>query len=329
MIVVKYTVYGDLMEQMIARKNALPSFAFAMSVSSLLAIGGSPLTLSPTQLVVRVTLAIAAYLGFLQLYCRIRDSARIGLATVYTLGIALAIPAFVVIVNSPEWFGPNSVTVRDYETPVGGYERAYLSDGSLMQVNTASRVHVRYSSNRREICLQRGEALFTVIHMQNRPFVVQGNNLVASAVGTVFSVRLYDDGPVEVLVEQGRVEISAQGGASSPTTLEPGERAILEGDAFQLRDIGINEVERHLRWTEGELRFNSTTLEEAIREFNRYSRDQIVIDGSPDPQVTVGGAFRASDPESFLAVLQRMYPVIRVAKTVDSDERVVFHVTER
>src|SRR5579862_7828445 len=115
----KHTVYGDLMEQMIARKNALPSFAFAMGVSSLLATGGSPLTLSPTQLAVRVILATAAYLGFLKLYCRIRDSARIRLATVYALGVALVIPALVVIVNSPEWFGPNSVTVRDYETPVG------------------------------------------------------------------------------------------------------------------------------------------------------------------------------------------------------------------
>ena len=120
----KHTVYGDLMEQMIARKNALPSFAFAMGVSSLLAIGGSPLTLSPLQLVVRVTLAIAAYVGFLKLYCRIRDSARIRLATAYALGIALVMPVCVLVVISSEWFGPNSVMVRDYETPVGGYEKA-------------------------------------------------------------------------------------------------------------------------------------------------------------------------------------------------------------
>lgn len=325
----KYTVYGDLMEQMIARKNVLPSFAFAMGVSSLLAIGGSPLTLSHTQLVVRVTLAIAAYLGLLKLYCRIRDSTRIRLATVYALGVALVIPACVVLVNTPEWFGPNSVTVRDYETPVGGYEKAYLADGSLMQLNTASRVHVRYSSKRREIVLQRGEALFSVIHMQYRPFVVRANNLVASDVGTVFSVRLCDDGPVEVLVKEGRVEISAQGGASSSTILAPGGRAILDGGAFKLQEIGINEVERHLRWTDGELVFESTTLEAAIREFNRYNRNQIVIDGSPEPQVTVGGAFRASDPEAFLALLRRMYPMLQVTKTVDSDEHVVFHVTER
>ena len=325
----KYTVYGELIERMIARKNALPSFAFALGVSSLLAIGGSPLTLSPTGLIVRVTLAIAAYLGFLKLYWRIRDSARIRLATLYALGIALVIPACVVIVNSPKWFGPGSVTVRDYETPVGGYEKAYLSDGSLMQLNTASRVQVRYSSDRREILLEQGEAIFSVMHMQNRPFVVRADNLVAAAVGTVFSVRLYGNGPVEVLVEEGRVAISARGGASWSTILTPGSRAILEGEALHMREIGIDEVEGQLLWAKGELQFKSTTLEAAIREFNRYNRHQIVIDGSPAPQVMIGGVFGTSDPEAFLASLQRMHPTLQVVKTVDSDGHVVFHVTER
>jgi transmembrane sensor len=59
-----------------------------------------------------------------------------------------------------------------------------------------------------------------------------------------------------------------------------------------------------MAWTQGRLWFDRVTLSEAVTEFNRYNRRQLVIDDPAIENLHIGGAFDATDLDSFVAALQ-------------------------
>ena len=92
-------------------------------------------------------------------------------------------------------------------TAIGEVRKLDLPDGSVVRVNTDSRVEFAYSVAERRVRLQRGEAHFTVVKAPSRPFFVEAAGVVVRAVGTAFNVRLRAD-VVEVLVTEGRVGVA-------------------------------------------------------------------------------------------------------------------------
>ena len=56
-------------------------------------------------------------------------------------------------------------------------------------VNSASRLRVAFTRDRRDIDLAQGEAWFEVARNRNRPFTVHAGPVRVQAVGTAFDVR--------------------------------------------------------------------------------------------------------------------------------------------
>ncbi len=108
----------------------------------------------------------------------------------------------------------------ELETPVGGYLEQSLADGSVVKLNTDSRIRIAFNDKQRHIFLRRGEVFFQVAHNPDRPFVVHANGKIIRAVGTAFAVRLdttwKESADLEVTVTEGRVELRAQ----SPTVTQ-------------------------------------------------------------------------------------------------------------
>ena len=96
---------------------------------------------------------------------------------------------------------------QTYITAIGEQRRITLADNSIVQLNTNSAVVVSYTDSERGIQLQKGEAHFTVSHNPHRPFLVRAGNGLVRAVGTAFSVRLYERS-VDVIVTEGRVALN-------------------------------------------------------------------------------------------------------------------------
>jgi transmembrane sensor len=222
-------------------------------------------------------------------------------------------------------FGWNS-----YETDVGGREQIVLADGSTVELNTDSELRARITRARRDIVLIRGEALFHVAHDTARPFYVTAGNTVVRAVGTAFSVRIRDSEHVDVLVAEGRVAVGVPNSPEQPTlpptasALSAGESATVVRGALSVKHLQADDVNRKLAWTAGHLSFRGETLTEAVQEFNRYSRRRLAI---ADPSITllqVGGTFQATDPESFVAALERSFGVTALPmRPEDSEIRLV------
>jgi transmembrane sensor len=93
-----------------------------------------------------------------------------------------------------------------YSTEVGEQRSLTLADGSTVELNSRSRIRVRYTQQTRHIDLLEGQALFHVAKSTSRPFIVQSQNAQVRAVGTQFDVYRKDSGTVVTVVE-GRVAV--------------------------------------------------------------------------------------------------------------------------
>jgi len=224
-----------------------------------------------------------------------------------------------------------------YATEYGVLTRIVLADGSVVHLNTNSVMRTRLSPNHREVVLERGEALFKVAHDATRPFDVQAAGTIVRAVGTEFSVRLREPNQktagqqsqkdVEVFVKEGRVAIDppkqqlerAAALPPSVSMLSAGETVTISASRVSVEKVAETDVDKKLSWTEGRLWFERQRLADVVAEFNRYNRRQMVIADPAIADLRVGGGFEATDPESFVAALERTFGIRAFPSAEDPD----------
>ena len=189
-----------------------------------------------------------------------------------------------------------------YATKRGEMRVVPLSDGSVISLNTESRIRVVFSAAQRLIHLDAGEALFDVAKDKARPFVVQAGDTVVSAVGTSFIVQKLVGSPVQVLVREGLVDVREA--TAAPVRLGANMRATAVEETGPLKPILAvavqpTEVDRVLAWREGRIAFEGETLAQAVVELQRYSDTRIVIDDPSIAKEEITGLFQANDPVGF------------------------------
>lgn len=187
-------------------------------------------------------------------------------------------------------------------TGLGEVRLVTLDDGSTVMLNTQSSMRVRYSDTLRRIELLYGEAYFTVVPDQRRPFVVDLPGKPLRAARGTFRVRRLEGKPVDILVDQGGVSLGDAGTAGA-VFLRANTRIELPGTAsapFPVPEtISTDHVARALAWREGKIAFEGERLDTAAAEFARYSKTRIEIRDPALAGEPVTGLFAASDPVGF------------------------------
>jgi transmembrane sensor len=198
---------------------------------------------------------------------------------------------------------------RRYSTPPGRVSSISLRDGSRVTLNTDTGIRATISRRERSVQLERGEAFFEVAKDLGRTFVVGVGNKRVIAVGTKFSVRR-DTGSVQVVVTEGRVWIETNGGAPELTQLlRAGSVARTNDSGTQVETRSLPEAGDYIAWIHGVLVFHDATLADAAREFNRYNRRTIVIGDPSVGEFRIAGAFRWSNVDGFVRLLEQGYPI--------------------
>lgn len=218
-----------------------------------------------------------------------------------------------------------------FATAVGQQRRVTLADGSQITLNTNTLLTVSLTPARRLIELRRGEAHFEVTHEAARPFLVHAGDTLIRDLGTQFEVRMHPDHDVDVLVNEGRVEVEGAGAAAASAvgragsggegapagwvrSLTAGEQLRVAGPHLQLMTVSPQQVDDELAWREGALVFAGEPLSQAIPEVERYTRARIVLSGPAVGSLRVSGRFRTNDVAGFFQALQEALPV-RVTRT--------------
>jgi transmembrane sensor len=244
-------------------------------------------------------------------------------------GLALAAAALVAAVvaglqlrDRPSLDVPPAGAIALYETDVGAQERIDLTDGSVITLNTGSRVEVRYASAERGIRLVEGEAFFDVAADPGRPFRVYAGEGVAAAVGTAFSVRLQDDG-IELVVSEGTVSFAAAAQAAQPVAyVAAGQTASFRDRVNIIETIEAQEVDRKLSWTAGRLVFAGEPLSQVVADISRYTSVNISFANEDVANLPVGGYFDVGEVDRLLEALETSF-ALRVERVDDRNVRIL------
>ncbi|MEO8809593.1 MAG: FecR domain-containing protein [Rhodanobacter sp.] len=246
------------------------------------------------------------------------ESPRRTLFLYCTAGFAALVLALLAV----GWRHLSAVEQTSYRTAIGDLQDIALPDGSVITLNSDSRILVTLSRDERHIDLQQGEAFFTVAKDANRPFVVSAGDRRAIAVGTRYDVRR-DASDLRVVVTQGVVKLESDNGPEGrkqPTTLLPaGSTALATATGVAVSSGPLRHAEELLSWRSGFLSFHDTPLVTAVAEFNRYNRRRIVIGDASIESLRVGGHFRWSNADSFVRLLELGFPV----RAVHHDDTIV------
>lgn len=209
-------------------------------------------------------------------------------------------------------------------TAVGQLRHATLADGSRVTLNTNTLLAVQFTPQRRDIFLRRGEAHFDVVHDASRPFLVHAGDTVIRDVGTQFEVRMHTDRDIDVLVNEGLVEVLGAPAAAGPSgpmseahagnsgwarALSAGEQLHVAGPHLQLTAVSAKQLADDLAWRDGALVFEGEPLSQALAEVGRYTRTRIVLAGPTVASLRISGRFRIDDVPGFFQALQAALPV--------------------
>lgn len=236
------------------------------------------------------------------------DNSRLRVTRKLAVAVSFASAAAAVLVLSL-MFWPET-----YTTGIGEQRSLVLADGSTVELNSRSRIRIRFSSEQRGVELIEGQALFKVAKDHARPFVVDSGGTHVRAVGTQFDVYRKRHGTIVTVVE-GRVAVLAERDDGSMTFTEPetgtlgpgllvsaGEQAAVnESSAQRLPNPNIDSA---TAWRQRELVFDTASLFDVAEEFNRYNTRRLVIDKDDNYNFHISGVFSSTDPSSLIRFLQ-------------------------
>lgn len=163
---------------------------------------------------------------------------------------------------------------RVIETDAGETRIVTVDDGSKIALGGDSAIRLD-SSNPRLVTLERGQALFTITHDEQRPFEVTVGTDRLLDVGTVFDVRL-DDAQMSVAVSEGAVRFNP---TMQKVNVTPGHilTSPLGASTYRLATIPRDQVGE---WLQGRLTFNDQPLSAIAADLTRATGKQ--FDVAPD-----------------------------------------------
>ncbi len=192
----------------------------------------------------------------------------------------------------------------DYRTAAGEQRSVALADGSVILLDSDTSVSVDYSAKARRITLHEGEAYFTVVSDEDRPFSVDGGVGSVRVLGTAFSVRR-DGGATRVVVTENSVRVS--GPLGGVKELSPEQAVLVTGGGVgAVKTVDTNSI---LAWRRGRLVFEDRSLVDVLDELDRYHPGVIVSVGSGLADVTVTGSFSTDKADAALETIARTLPV--------------------
>jgi transmembrane sensor len=211
--------------------------------------------------------------------------------------VAAATVATIVIVS------PLRINTQMYETAIGGRETITLADGSTVELNADTRIRVRYAKDRRQVLLERGEALFNVRADAARSFTVETTLGAVRVRGTSFVVRITQD-EMRATVVRGVVEGVPSATQGAPLLIEANQEFRVAADAARRVDLSEQTVERRLAWRDGMLAFDGETLREAVAEVERQTGVHFTFADPALADLRVGGYISATDVDAFVRLLE-------------------------
>jgi ferric-dicitrate binding protein FerR (iron transport regulator) len=187
----------------------------------------------------------------------------------------------------------SDIVYNTMTTPKGRQFQVTLPDGTRVWLNAASslRYPTAFTGKERKVMVT-GEAYFEVVRDATHPFLVQVNpTTTVEVLGTHFNINAYsDEASISTTLLEGSVRIHS---GNEKAVLEPGQQAQVgeqtqvgqspgTGSSVSIKIIAKANLEKVMAWKNGVFDFQDATLEEVMRQLQRwYDIDVVYEKGIP------------------------------------------------
>lgn len=154
-------------------------------------------------------------------------------------------------------------------TPKGGQYQVVLSDGTKVWLNAASslRFPTAFTGNERRVEMT-GEVYFEVAKNPKMPFKVVTQGQEVEVLGTHFNVMAFQNEKViKTTLLEGSVKVSNN---EKTTILQPGQQSKVGINSNIFRTVNDVNIEEELAWKNGYFQFNDASLEQVMRQIERW-----------------------------------------------------------
>ena len=173
-----------------------------------------------------------------------------------------------------QWITPSTQTLAVVSDTVTVQDT--LPDGSTAFLNKKSELTYQYNPREktRKVVL-RGEAYFSVKHEEEKPFVIEADEILVRDIGTEFNLKAYPDkDTIEIIVTSGEVQFYTL--LDSGLNLQAGEKAIYSKRNKQFYRIEKPDTNA-LAYKTKVFSFNNTDLRTVINLLNDVYNSKIKL----------------------------------------------------
>ena len=163
--------------------------------------------------------------------------------------------------------------------PRSGQHQVNFPDGSIAWLNadTKLRVPENFENSDRMVELISGEADFHVAHNVKKPFTVIARGQITKDIGTEFNINAYPDEPaIKTTLLEGNIRVNKN---KQFVILKPGQQTIVIAGYPHIR-VQEADTDEALAWKNGKFIFNSTSLENIMRQLSRWYDVEVIYENN-------------------------------------------------
>ncbi|MEM7110340.1 MAG: FecR domain-containing protein [Bacteroidota bacterium] len=180
-----------------------------------------------------------------------------------------------------------------------------LSDGTVITLNENG--EVRYDqmgfdrSNERRLVLK-GVAYFDVDHQPEKPFIVETDDAEVKVLGTQFMVKSTLNAPTEVLVTEGKVQVTY---ASGEIVVLTAKEEVKPQQVDQNMSLVVTPSDdNHLYWKTGVMIFDQDSLGRVFQTLSEEFKTPIRVDNQAILSCNITATFKKQSLDTIIEVIK-------------------------
>lgn len=195
--------------------------------------------------------------------------------------------------------------LQTISTPPGAKTSMVLPDGSMVWLNSASKISFPSQFDKQRPVTLTGEAFFEVVKSDN-PFIVETEYGEVEVLGTSFNVMAYaDDGAFETTLVNGKVLLTSTD-TSHKGILKPGQHAKLGKNGFNINNV---ETKHFTSWKEGKLIFSREPFPSFIKKLERWYNTKIEYNNPELDKLWYSGTIEMESLSEVMEMISKSAPV--------------------
>lgn len=199
--------------------------------------------------------------------------------------------------------------VHTYQAQAGAQTRVSLPDGSLVWLNSGSRIScpAAFSQGVRRVELK-GEAYFEVVK-SDAPMIVSTGHIQVRVYGTKFNLKAYaDERIVTTTLVEGKVSVMIEG-SRDEHSLDPGYTAFYSITDEQLKVSKVDDIDTFTGWKDGKLLFSNESFASILQKMERWYNVDIRLEDPSLGKYVLYATFIDENIEQVLDIFSKSIPI--------------------